>query len=124
MSTGCKNAEDDDIRLKRETVYQWCIETWVDGEIVEHHHQDRLSQYRADEIAKCVSAAGGSAALEEARTTGDVLVLVREVGCDANCMEDRSWAYAERVDGKLVFTGPFDNGKKIPALFREELANV
>lgn len=113
---------NDDPRLKRETVYQWCIETWVDGEIEDHHHQDQLAQYETKDIAQCVSAAGGSAALEESGATGNVLVLIREVGCEANGMEDRTWAYAERIDGKLVLHATFDNGKPIPAQFCAELA--
>lgn len=94
--------------MRNEIIYEWDIET-VDehGDIQDHDHRDKLSEYHKDDINK-----------------DTVLVLVRDRGNDEEGVLDRQWAYTTIVDGKHTLPTHFEDGRgcKVPKRFHTELA--
>lgn len=88
------------------TIYEWCYETIVDGEVDGNDHEEKLSNF------------------QDNRKT-DTLVLVRDVFAEDGNLEDRLWAYVK--DGKLPETFSDANqtplGYNVPKRFHKELAN-
>lgn len=86
-------------------VYEWDYETWEDGEVIDHDHEDKLKSFTPD------------------RKT-DHLVLVRNEGSDAEGLTDRHWAYV--VEGKLPEFFSDTRGEisiRVPVRFHNELKN-
>lgn len=91
--------------MLKNTNYEWDIEEQDEyGDIVDHNHADKLTQYTADEIAQ----------IDNKRFT---LVLVRTYDDMTLGGYDRSWAYVEN----MMLPEEFDNGIKVPKRFRDEL---
>jgi hypothetical protein len=108
------DAEYDALQ-KMSTAYEWDIETVGDGEIQDHDHRDKLKDFYDGQLKACEL-------YHDNGFTGTTLVLVKDVGSEANGLMHRAWAYTERVDGKLVFVEQhMDDGKAIPKRFIEEL---
>jgi hypothetical protein len=109
----------DDIRR---THYEWAIETvyWDEDEgmqdIEDSNYWDKLSDYQPGEVADAL--AQKRFVREDGIEVFTRLCLMRDVGCEAEGLEDRQYAYV--VDGVLPET--FDEGAKVPARFRKELA--
>lgn len=95
--------------------YEWDIERFdaESGDIIDHDHRDRLAEYAPDVLRSAL------------RQDLDLrLVLVRDVGNDADGLTDRAWAYAKA--GKLpeVFEDDQQHptNTKVPKRFHAELA--
>jgi len=96
--------------------YEWDIEEIDEhGDINDHHHRDKLSEFFelgfADDFAAALKGEGYQ------------LVLVRDTLDSDGAVDLRSWAYVE--DGKLpVFSGDgFGRcAAKVPQRFHRELA--
>jgi len=97
------------------TTYEWDIETVEDGDIQDHEHRDKLSEFSTDQLVACEL-------FHDNNFTGTVLVLVKDVGSNAEGVTHRAWVYTKRINGKLVFLAPtMDDGKPIPKRYINEL---
>ena len=98
--------------------YEWDIEDIDEhGDINDHHHRDKLSEF-----FECGFADDFAAAL---KGLGCQLVLVRDTLDSDGAVDLRSWAYVE--DGKLpVFSHDGCGGRaaKVPQRFHRELAST
>lgn len=97
--------------MARRVSYEWDIEQWIDGEIVDHDHSESLAGAHAD-----LAALGGT-------QVEDRLVLVRDEYSDEYTLESRQWAYV--LDGQLPehFENEAGNADaKVPQRFHKALA--
>lgn len=114
----------DDVRSTR---YEWVIETCTADEhedIEDLHHVDRLMHLEDQHLFDAID----KKRFHDERfdppngmTMFNRIALCRDVGCQAEGIEDRQYAYVNE-DGELPET--FDEGAKIPKRFREELAKI
>lgn len=92
--------------------YEWDIETisLPEADILDHDHRATLAEFDADDLREAIKALGDTR-----------LVLVRDVGNDADGLTDRSWAYVEK--GKLPerFAYCPGEGASVPVRFVKEL---
>lgn len=84
--------------------YEWDIEEWEDGDVIDHCHEARLAQYPASQLT-------------EIDGTKYRLVLVYSHWLPNGDLEERTWAYVK--DGMLPKT--FEDGFPVPKYFHEEL---
>lgn len=93
------------------TSYEWDAEPIDEhGDIEDHDWYDTLKDMNRIHPADSFNSRKG-------------LVLIRDYGCQADGLEDRQWAYAERGDdGKLYLPERFDGGNKVPQKFHKEIA--
>ena len=83
--------------------YEWDIETWADGEVVDHDHRDRLRDFGGEELTRAVAEDGYR------------LVLVRDAE------SGRSWAYVTNGELPAHFLDAYDRPvAKVPAKFAAE----
>ena len=96
--------------------YEWDIEEIDEhGDIIDHHHRDKLSEF-----FECGFADDFAAALKR---EGYLLVLVRDMLDRNGDVDLRSWAYVK--DGKLPVFSHDAWGRyvaKVPQRFHRELA--
>ncbi len=95
--------------MTRKTIYEWDIETMEDdgsGDILDHHHEDRLRDLPALE-------------------SNQRLALVRDVWDEHDGLIDRLWAYVD-YESKMLPKYFEDCGQptmqKIPQKFHREIA--
>jgi hypothetical protein len=91
--------------MRNKVLYEWDIESWRDGEILDHDFQDKL-----DRLGKPPS----DTPLRDGVTLK--VVLVRYQYNDWDGVVDTSWAYVESG----VLPEAFDDGVKVPKRFRAE----
>ena len=86
--------------------YEWAIEhTDQHGDIIDIDHADKLTEF------------GSMQAQDNVKDTKPVLTLIRHIGNDDEGELDRTYAYP--IQTRLP--PEFEDGKKIPKRFREEL---
>src|SRR5688572_7031494 len=106
--------------MTRTTLYEWDAELTATeghpdceaGDVLDHNHRDTLAE------AMAVKATDPS--------TTTCLVLVRDVGNEADGLMDRSWAYLQ-PDGKLPEAFSYSNGALgavVPKRFHAEVART
>lgn len=100
--------------MRNRVSYEWDIET-VDehGDIIDHDHRDKVSDFFFDRVKKAMSGKGCE------------LVLVRDEWDECDSLVDRSWAYV--TDSKLpeCFTYANDRrGAKVPKAKRNEFERM
>ena len=99
--------------MKNEVTYEWNIRT-VDsrGDTVDNDFRDSLDQYTSENLRHALTHTpihwdGANLQLE----------LIASTGNDDTGLQDRG--YVEALFGELV--GYFDNGKRVPARYVDEL---
>jgi hypothetical protein len=109
----------DDIRR---VYYDWVIETVTDDEyedIIDLSHASVLREYSPQELHAALTNKKDITRYDgEDCPVFTRLALKRDMGCEAEGIEDRRYAYV--VDGILSET--FEEGGKVPERFRKELA--
>lgn len=107
-------------KRKSQTTYEWAIETWVDGECLDHNHRDRLHDFGGEELTLAINRDAG-----EQLGSHLQLVLVCDKWDQVNGGWDRLWAYITN-DGKLpeFFSDSLNNitGVRVPKRFHQEFA--
>lgn len=93
--------------MRMQVIYEWCIETSDDGDIVDNDFRDKLTEFTSPLEAN------------------QELVLVRNEGNFDQGLKDRLWAYVK--NGKLpeYFYNSLEQptGYKVPLKYHSELAN-
>ncbi|MAK37259.1 MAG: hypothetical protein CMC15_13985 [Flavobacteriaceae bacterium] len=102
--------------MRDKVFYEWCEEIRdKNGDCIDMNHFEPGSLYE-----RMVWIDGGGDQHVADLDDNEELVLVFNTGNESEGITDRSWAYVNLATGKLP--EKFENGRKVPKRFHEELA--